>query len=173
MKWLVLLLLMNYTAFAKTESFELEGKKKVTVTYPEGWETIRELYGIPLAILGPFANESRPVLSILPTSVKEEKHSAKDFQKLFEDFKAEKEKWIESHKGKLIKYEPLTVVNPRKDLSGHYIGAEFMINYVHFIERSYYLYCKGEVYNLKYSIRNEHKKYVKDLQKMIGDFKCE
>ena len=173
MKWPFLALILCSTAFAKTASFELKDQKKVTITHPEGWETIKELYGIPLAVLGPYANESRPVLSILPTNVKKSKHPEKEFQKLFADFKTEKEEWVKSHDGKLLKYEPSTEVELRKDLKGHYIGAEFEMNKIHFIERSYYLYCKDEVYNLKYSIRDEHRKFIKDLQKMIGDFKCE
>jgi hypothetical protein len=167
------LLLLTTVAYAKTESFELKEKKKVTVTYPEGWETIKDLYGIPLSVLGPFANESRPVLSIVPTNLKQEKHSPEEFKKIFDDFKADKEEWVQSHDGKLIKFEPATVVEPRSDLKGHFIGAEFYMNGIHFIERSYYLYCKNEVFNLKYSIRDEHRKYINDLQKMVGAFKCE
>lgn len=173
MKWLLLALTISSMAHAKIASFELKDKHKVTVSHPDNWETVKELYGIPLAVLGPYANDSRPVLSILPTNVKKEQHSEAEFQKLFQDFKTEKEEWVSSHKGQLIKYEPLSLVEPRKDLKGHFIGAEFAINGIHFIERSYYLYCKGEVYNLKYSIRDEHRKYIQDLQKMIGDFKCE
>lgn len=173
MKLLFIALMLSSAAYSKTETFELQDKKKVTITHPENWETIKDLYGIPLTVLGPFANESRPVLSILPTNVKQEQHSPKEFQKIFENFKSEKDEWVAGHKGKLLKYEPLTLVEPRKDLKGHFIGAEYLINKIHFIERSYYLYCKGEVYNLKYSIRDEHRKYIKELQKMIGDFKCE
>jgi hypothetical protein len=173
MKLLLLALLISSTAFAKTETVELEGKKKVTVTYPGSWETAKDLYGIPLTVLGPFEDDSRPVVTILPTSVKSEMKSEKEFQKLFEDFKSSKEKWVATHQGQLLKYEPATKVELRKDLTGHYIGAEFVINKIHFIERSYYLYCKDEVYNLKYSLRKEHLKYIKDLQKIIGDFKCE
>ncbi|WPU65996.1 hypothetical protein [Peredibacter starrii] len=173
MKWLISILALSSVAHAKIASFELKDKHKVTVTHPDNWETARELYGIPLAVLGPYANESRPVLSILPTNVKKEKHSEAEFQKLFQEFKTKKEEWVSSHKGKLLKYEPLTLVEPRQDLKGHFIGAEYAINGIHFVERSYYLYCKGEVYNLKYSIRDEHRKYIPDLQKMIGDFKCE
>lgn len=173
MKWLFLVLLVCPYAYSKTASFELKEKKKVTITFPDTWETAKELYGIPLAVLGPWANESRPVLSILPTNVKQDKHKPEDFQELFENFKVEKDEWVKSHKGTLIKYEPTTQVEPRKDLKGHFIGAEFAINGIHFVERSYYLYCKNEVYNLKYSIRDEHRKYIPELQKMIGDFKCE
>lgn len=172
MKLLLLMSLVSFGIQAKVETFTLKGGKKVSVNVPKNWESAKELFGIPLAVLGPWANESRPVLSILPTNVKRDKMSEEEFKKLFEGFKKEKQEWVESHSGKLLSYEPATSVDFGKELSGHYIGAEFKINNVHFIERSYYLYCKDEMFNLKYSIREEHKKYVQDLQKMVEDFKC-
>lgn len=173
MKLLLLASLLCFGAYAKEEKFTLTSGKKVTVDVPQNWETAKDLFGIPLAILGPWANESRPVLSVLPTNVKSSKMPEAEFKKLFTDFKKEKDEWVKSHKGELLSYEPTTNVEFRKDLKGHFIGAEFKINGVHFIERSYYLYCKDELFNLKYSIRDEHRKYLKDLQKMVEAFKCE
>lgn len=173
MKILLVALIVSSAAYSKTVTFELEGKHKVTITHPEGWETAKDLYGLPLTVLGPFANDSRPVLTIVPTNLKEELHSPAEFKKVFDGFKTAKEEWVTNHKGNLLKYEAVTSVEPSKSLKGHFVGSEFALNGVHFIERSYYLYCKKEVYNLKYSIRDEHRKYIKDLQKMIGDFKCE
>jgi hypothetical protein len=152
--------------------FEIAGKK-LSIEVPKSWEAVKDLFGIPLAILGPWANESRPVLSILPTGVTAEKMPEEKFKKLFADFKKDKDQWVQSHKGELLSYESTTEVVFSSDLQGHYIGAEFKINGVHFIERSYYLYCKKDLYNLKYSIRDEHRKYLKDLQKMVQEFKCE
>lgn len=172
MKLLFLLSLLSFGLEAKVESFTLSGGKKVSVDVPEKWESAKDLFGIPLAVLGPWANESRPVLSILPTNVKKEMKSPEEFKKFFEDFKKEKEEWVQSHNGELLKYEPATSVDLKKDLVGHFIGAEFKINNIHFIERSYYLYCNGELFNLKYSIRDEHRKYTGDLQKMVEGFKC-
>lgn len=172
MKILCLMVLLSFGAHAKIQSFTLEGGKKVSVNVMENWEAAQELFGIPLAVLGPWANESRPVVSILPTKMKKEDISKEEFKKYFEDFKKEKEEWVQSHSGSLISYEPATSVE-YGNLAGHYIGAEFKINNIHFIERSYYLYCKGEVYNLKYSMREEHRKYTKDLQKIVEEFKCE
>jgi hypothetical protein len=173
MKLLLVVCLMSFGTFAKVETFNLSVGNKVTLNVPEKWETAKDLFGIPLAVLGPWANESRPVLSIVPTGVKASIMPQKDFQNLFNNFKKEKEEWVRSHKGELLGYEPTKSAELRKDLKGHFIGAEFKINNVHFIERSYYLYCKDELFNLKYSIRDEHRKYIKDLQKMVEEFKCE
>ncbi len=172
MKIFVALLIAASSFAASAASFDLSGKK-VSVEVPKNWEAVKDLFGIPLAILGPWANESRPVLSVLPTGVTTEQMPEENFKKLFDDFKKEKDEWVKSHKGELLSYEPKTEVVLQSDLKGHYIGAEFKINAVHFIERSYYLYCKKNLYNLKYSIRDEHRKYLKDLQKMVQEFKCE
>lgn len=173
MKLLLLLCLFSFGVHAKIQSFTLEGGKKVSVDVKENWETAQDLFGIPLTVLGPWENESRPVVTILHTELKKEDLSEAEFKKYFENFKKEKEEWVQSHSGELLSYEPVKSVEFRKDLLGHYIGAEFKINNIHFIERSYYLYCKGEVFNLKYSMRDEHRKHTKDLQKVVEDFKCE
>jgi hypothetical protein len=172
MKKLLLMTAALTSLTAGAASYEVAGKK-VSVAVPKNWEAVKDVFGIPLAILGPWANESRPVLSILPTGVTSEKMPEEKFKKLFDDFKKEKDEWVRSHKGELLSYEPTKSVDLRKDLRGHYIGAEFKINGVHFIERSYYLYCKNDLFNLKYSIRDEHRKYVNELQKMVEEFKCE
>lgn len=166
-------MLLPLTSIAKIETFTIDGGKKVSVDVKEKWEASKDLFGIPLTVLGPWENESRPVITILPTTLKKTDIEPSDFKKIFDDFKKEKDEWVTSHAGKLLSYEPATSVEFRKDLVGHYIGAEFEIDNTHFIERSYYLYCKGEVFNLKYSMRQEHKKYTQDLQQIVRDFKCE
>lgn len=173
MKLFIVLCLFSFGVNAKIQSFTLDGGKKVSVEVKENWEAAQDLFGIPLTVLGPWANESRPVVTILPTNLKKEDISKEEFKKHFENFKKEKDEWVQSHSGELLSYEPVTSVEFNKDLLGHYIGAEFKINNIHFIERSYYLYCKGEVFNLKYSMRDEHRKYTQDLQKVVEEFKCE
>lgn len=172
MKFLLLTLLFSWQLHAASQTHEVETNKFVTLEVPAGWETVKDLFGIPLAVLGPWNDESRPVLSILFTHLTREKFAQKDFQNLFADFKNEKDAWVKSHQGTLISYEPATPVDFGKDLSGHYIGLEFEMNSIHFIERSYYLYCKNEVYNLKYSLRDEHRQHLAQLQKLVREFKC-
>ena len=37
--------------------------KKIKIGLPKGWEAVKDLYGLPLVALGPWANESRPAIS--------------------------------------------------------------------------------------------------------------
>ena len=172
MKPMLYLLILFFTNYLSAETFLMKTGHKITLNVPEGWETAKDLFGLPLTVLGPFANDSRPVLGIIPTKVMSEKMPENEFKKFFDDFRKEKEEWVRSNKGELLDFDPTKSVE-FKNARGHFIGAEFKINNVSFLERSYYLYCKGELYNLKYSIRGEHKKYLSDLQRMVEDFKCE
>jgi hypothetical protein len=172
MKLLLISLILSSGALASTEIFSLASGHKITLKVPEGWAASKDLFGLPLTVLGPYVNESRPVLGITPTKLKSEKMPEADFKKFFDDFRQEKEGWVRSHKGELLDFDPTKSIE-FKNSRGHFIGAEYKINNVTFLERSYYLYCKGELFNLKYSIRNEHRKYLSDLQKIVEDFKCE
>lgn len=169
----VLLLCASFAAYSKTESFKLDKSKNISVTYPTNWESAKNLYGIPVTILGPWKNESRPVITIMSTLLTKEKFNQDDLKKILIDFKDKKNAWVLSHKGHLISFEPLEEVNYKSKVKGYHIGAEFSVSNIHYIERSYYLTCKDEVFNLKYSIRDEHRFQLKDIQSIVESFQCE
>lgn len=126
-----------------------------------------------MVALGPWNGESRPAMSFVFTGMNKKKLSASDFQKIFSEMKADKEDWVKGeHKGELVKFENLKEVKVGSN-SGYFIGAEFKINGIHFIERSYYLACKDEYYNLKYNIRHEHLKHQEAIMEIVESFKCD
>jgi hypothetical protein len=96
MKLLLLLGLVSFGAHAKVQSFVLEGGKKVSVDVKENWEAAKDLFGVPLTVLGPWANESRPVVTIVPTKLTKSDISEEQFKKTFENFKKEKDEWVRS-----------------------------------------------------------------------------
>lgn len=146
--------------------------KKIKIGLPKGWEAVKNLYGLPLVALGPWANESRPAITWMFTGMTKKIMSESEFQKIFVDFKKDKEEWLKGHAGKLVKFEGPTATSFNNKLSGHYIGAEFVVNEISFVERSYYLYCNDEVYNVKWNIREEHLKYSKDIETIVGSLQC-
>lgn len=172
MKWSILILLLISSAWVHAETFEISKGKKISINLPSEWEGVKDLFGLPLTVLGPWENESRPAMSFTYTGMVEKKFTKSEFEKLFADFKSDKQNWVNKHKGELLQIDPLTEVKAGNK-SGYYIGSEFKINDIHFIERSYYLACNGEIYNVKYSIRDEHKKHLKGLTDIVENFKCE
>lgn len=166
-----LLLCLSLTAFAKVEVHALE-KKKVTIDVPENWESVKDLFGLPLTVLGPWENSARPAMSFLYTGMEEKKFPKSEMEKLFTTYKSDKKEWTEAKEGKLLSLDLLTPVKMGSN-SGYFVGSEFEINNLHFIERSYYIACGGFFYNIKYSIRKSQQKYISDLEKIIGSFKCD
>lgn len=171
MKVLLLILLCSLPAWAKVQDHVVQDKK-IKIEVPEGWEAVRDLYGLPLVVLGPWANKSRPAISWMYTGMTSKIMKPEEFKKLFTDFKKDKEDWLKGHNGKLVKFEEATPADFPTKIKGHFIGAEFVVNDIHFAERSYYLYCNDQVFNVKWSIRDEHRAYLKDINKIVGSLQC-
>lgn len=167
------ILLMTSFAYGKTESFVLPKSKPFKMNISDGWRAVPNLFGIPLAILGPELKDKRPVLSVYPGEANSKAISRTDLESLFVDFKKEKELWMQDEGGTLKSYEPITKVSFSKNLSGHFIGAEYVLEGETFVERSYYLYCKEELYNLKYTFRNDQLTHLKSAQQMVENFQCD
>jgi hypothetical protein len=167
----LLMFVLCSAANAAVETHVIQ-EKKIQIDVPKEWETVKDLYGLPLVALGPEEDETRPAIAFSFTGMTKKIMKVESFQKLFTDFRKEKETWVQKHKGKLIKFEEMTPVKTTGDIHGHYIGAEFLVEDTHFVERSYYLYCKDEVYHVKWSMRDEHRKHMKDIDQITRSFSC-
>ncbi len=164
--------LCSFSLWGGVEKFTLDGHK-ISITIPAGWESVIDLFGMPLVVLGPETNETRPAVMILSTNLSSKNVPQSELKNLFKGFRSEKEAWIKSHKGELVDFQGPTSVEIRKDLIGQFLNAEFKFNDVTFLERSYYLYCKDNIYNVKYSTRAEHAKLLPTIQNLMGTFQCE
>lgn len=171
MKVLLLLILSCSFSWAKVEEFEIQGKK-ISIDVPAEWQTVKELYGMPLSALGPEENGLRPAMVFSFMGMNSKIMSPEKFQSIFKDFKTSKQKWVDKYKGKLLMFEEMTPVEFSKDVKGHFIGAEYIVDDIIFIERSYYLYCKSDVFHVKWNIREEHKKHMKDIERILRSFSC-
>lgn len=172
MRLLTLLMIISSSgAMASVESHIIQGKK-VQIEVPKEWETVKDLYGLPLVALGPEEDETRPAIAFTYTGMTKKIMKVENFQKLFSDFRKEKDDWVRKHKGQLLKFEEMTPVKMTSEVHGHFIGAEFIVEDTHFVERSYYLYCKDEVYHVKWSMRDEHRKHMKDIDVITRSFSC-
>jgi hypothetical protein len=90
MRLLVLLSMLVMHVHAKVETVTFEDGQKVSFELPTGWEYAKDLYGMPLVILGPWKNQARPALSILPTSFTKKIVEPDSLKELFIGFKNKK-----------------------------------------------------------------------------------
>ena len=179
MKVLVLLFLsFSFAATAAVETHVILEKtgdipeKTISVEVPKEWQSAKDLFGLPLSLLGPEENEARPAMSFSYTGMTKKIMTPEKFRELFKEMKQGKERWATKLGAKLLMFEQPTSVAITKEITGHFIGAEFMVQNEIFTERSYYLYCKDEVYHVKWMLREGQKKHMKDIETILRSFSC-
>src|SRR5437016_4858810 len=80
------------------------GKTRVSVELPAHWQAVRDLYGIPLMILGPWDGQDRAVLSVVPTNLKGIRFFAGDASEIEREFKIGREEWLGKYGGHSLQY---------------------------------------------------------------------
>ena len=170
--FLILNLIFMSVSSAAIETHKIEAEKIIKIDVPAGWESAKNLFGIPLSILGPFDKDSRPALMVLYTNLSMRNFNKAEFEAHFMKFRAEKDAWVRSHGGSLTSFTEVTKTKLSPTVEGVYIGSEFVIKGITFSERSFYVYCDEDVYNIKWSIREAHKKHLPVLEKIVSSFQC-
>lgn len=170
----LLCLLLSSALQAVTQSFTLTKKQlKVKLDIPETWSANKDLFGLPLVLSGPMVGDTRPVISILPTQLTTKQVTPEQFKNMFSTYPDDRQKWIAGHKGTLLSLDPVQELTWKGNQKVSRVGSRYLINDISFEEGSYYLFCGGELYNLKYSMRDDHKMYAKDILAIIESFTCQ
>ena len=149
----------------KTHSFSID--------FPKGWKEVRDFFGVPVSILGPFqTNQSRPVIQIVPTTQKAIEFTSAEVAKWNENHKANTEKWMSKHGGRLQSLVP-GVVEVRKDGTRQLVGGLlYQLHAKSFIEKIYYISCPKGLYNIKILVNQGSKEFLQSAEKIVGSFKC-
>lgn len=71
----------SFPLFAKVQSYDLTAGRKVSVNVMKDWEVVKDLFRIPLRVLGLWANASRPVVLIVITDIKKSQLSEAELKK--------------------------------------------------------------------------------------------
>jgi hypothetical protein len=159
-------------AWAATTSFNLS-RGYVELNVPENWQTTKDLFGMPLQILGPFENGSRPVIAITPTGIAVEKLDANKIAKEQKDYSAGRQKWLSKYGGKAIEFYPYKEEKWGNGTVVHSIGYRYQLAGNEFSERSYFAICSGKLYHLKTLLRKAHETAYGDaVNGIVKSFRC-
>lgn len=126
---------------------------------------------MPLTLSGPMKEESRPVITVTPTEMKKVSFNLKDTNAVNADYKAERLKWLQKHKGEFLTLTPYEK-QVRQQNESHSIGYSYKINEITFIEKSFYVVCNEQLFHLKYLMRETQKESLNDTEKIVESFKC-
>jgi len=159
-------------ALASIQTFTLE-KGTFNMDVPEDWQQANDLFGIPLTLLGPMKDGSRPILSVTPTgqTVNFDTAALKKTEKEYQNGRKE---WVKSKGGNVISFEPYKTEKWSGITVAHVVGYRYKISEGEFNEHSFYVVCKDGLYHLKTVIRSDSEKEMNSLlNKTVKSFKCE
>ena len=163
--------LCNSLGFAK-ERFLFE-KGTISVSVPKGWQTTKDLFGIPLTLLGPELAGGRPVVSFTSTGIKDLKFDQEKLEKKKSEYVSGRENWLKQKEGKSLRYFAYEVEHRNDGIEVHKIGYEYELNAIIFSEHSYYILCEGQLFHGKVLLRKDHiKKYQNLTNEIVRSFSC-
>lgn len=162
--------LWTLPAQASTYKFKSD---KAKIEVPKGWQNAEELFGIPLTILGPEKDGSRPVINVTPTGIAQVKFDAKELEKSQSEYRDGKKQWLDSMKGTAVSFDDYHTEKWTGIDEAHVIGFRYKVAEVEFTEKSYYVLCKDKLYYIKTLMRaSQEEASSSTVTQTVKSFKC-
>lgn len=161
-------------AAVKTFSFE-DGKDKdsIKLQVPAKWQDARDLYGVPLFLLGPEKDGSRPTLAVTPTGIADLAFDEKGLDKTQDQYKKGREEWLKNNGGKSVSYLPYKTEKWGNVDVAHSIGFRYELDGQEYVEKSFYVFCKKKLYHMKSLMTSQQEKaHAKSMEETIRSFAC-
>ncbi len=160
------------SAWSAPETYALD-KNQIKVDLPFGWRAVKDLYGMPLQFFGPVRPNGRAVVSITPTGQSANVNSL-DVQRESKDYAEGRKRYLKSRSGKLKSILPVSKIKTSEKVAGVSAGVDYEINGTDYVERTYYLGCKFQVFHLKSLVQANHPSEDHERAKaLIRSFSCE
>lgn len=175
MKWRMLLasflIFFGLPEAALSKSIAYKGHK-FSIDVPEGWREVKDLYGIPVTVLGPVQNQTRAVVQVIPTPLKEVEIKLENAKAFGEKYAEGRRKWLKEQNGTLIElvgghFETLKDSSPML-----YAGVSYQMNKKAFIERTFYVKCPKNIFHLKIVQNFELVKQLDASEAIVRSFQC-
>jgi hypothetical protein len=144
----------------------------VSLSIPVNWQSVEDLYGMPLTLLGPTVDGSRPIISFTPTKL-HIKFDQLSLEKNYDEYKDGRGAWLKEVDGKVLEFFPYKVEKRSDGVELHRVGYSYIFNDVTYFEYSYYIVCGEQLFHAKSILKKAHlKDFQKDIAEIIGSFDC-
>lgn len=146
--------------------------QKFSIDVPEGWREVKDLYGIPVTILGPVQNQTRAVVQVIPTPLKEIDIKAENAKGFGEKYAEGRHRWLKEQNGQLIELQPGRFEVLKDGSKMLYAGVSYQMNKKAFIERTFYVSCPKKIFHLKVVQNFELVKELHKSEAIVRSFQC-
>lgn len=142
--------------------------KDFTVNIPEGWREVKDLYGIPVTLLGPsITPKPRAVIQIIPTDLPPAKMNETEAVSFGTKYAEGRKNWIKDQDGEIYDILPGKFEKDRL-----VAGFSYRLNQKSFIERTYYVNCAKRLFHLKIILNFENRDQLSESESIVRSFSC-
>lgn len=146
--------------------------KTVTLTLPDEWQAVTKEIGVPVKLMGPKFEESRPVITVTPIDMKDEVITLDNTEEALASYKKSRLVWLQKFNGTALDFEPIKVFKAGNN-NVHQFGLSYSFNNENFSEKSLYVECQKKIFHIKTLIKLEHvKKWEDEVTKIVNSFQC-
>ena len=146
--------------------------QRFAIDVPEGWREVKDLYGIPVTILGPVKNQTRPVVQVIPTPLNAVEIKVENAKSFGEKYAEGRYKWLQAQRGKLIELLPGRFETLKDGSKMLYAGVSYQMNQKAFIERTFYVSCPKKIFHLKIVQNFELVNQLQESEAIVRSFQC-
>ena len=163
----------SHGAQARNFSEKIKGGQ-IHYQVPRGWERVRDLYGMPLTLLGPSKKGVRPVLSITTSKAKIKKFDFEDPSHEFDEYQRSRKDWAKRKGARVLSFRRLRQLTWRGFNQVFTAGFSYNYNNRVFNEDSFYALCRGRLVFLKaLAPQTLSKKQKYGLDRLIESLRCQ
>jgi hypothetical protein len=168
--WRLILGLSLSPAFVHAGTLEIkQDGKSIFLEEKSGWKLHKDIFGIPHIYFSPKANGQRTNLSFTDTGAVGEidLDSLRKSQKVYQQLK---ENWAIKVGATPNQFLPYEVQSNRNGHKIHQIGFVFNHHGKIYLERSFYIECRGKILfskSLRLDVNKEHDAEINDILKTL------
>lgn len=147
------------------------GKSIIHIDDKVEWTLGKDLFGIPFIYFSPQQNGQRSNISFTDTEA--EIPINQDDLKATEDiYQSNKRAWADQVGAKALSYLPFTAFKNNKGHKIHLIGFHYEFDKKKYVEKSYYIDCKGRLIFSKSLRLSENESHEKEFEDIVQNLTC-
>lgn len=167
---ILLFVLISSQLHAATLTLETE-RGHVHIPEIPKWELGKNMFGMPFLYFSPQENGVRSNISFTSTG-HETDGELNRLSENPESYKKIKSKWAESVAAKAVEFYPYKKWKNDHGHVVHEVGFSFLHESKHYIEKSFYVDCRGKVIFSKTMRLKDNENHEKDFRVLLNDMDC-
>ncbi len=146
---------------------------QVSLVIPKNWRTDKDALGIPLLITSPLKKKGRVTLSVVPLGIPAVELKKKFLKKTQNKYRKGRLRFLARFEGDALEFFPHRKSKWLYSEDVHQIGYRYRIGGIVYVENSYYVNCRGQMYLLKSLYRDsDWGRQAKMIEGVAQSFQC-